>query len=161
VYYVLESQRLEFCILTEMSWDAFRQEACTQLDADATRVQLAYRLYTDGYSKADGLTRLVNENDWNSVMAYVGKEFEYSNDVELEILDVNNTVSSFLTLWRSTIFTLQHSARRVMQGVIYTHRTPTSELRTSVCYRLLHLISKHMLSFIQASCPTYRGAMRG
>ena len=117
VYYVLESQRLEFCILTEMSWDAFHQEACTQLDANATRVQFAYRLYTNGYSKADGLTCLVNENDWRDVMAYVGKEFEHSNDVELEILDVNNTVSSFLTLRRSTMFTLQHSAGRVMQRV--------------------------------------------
>lgn len=70
---------------------------CTRLGVHATRAQLAYRLYTDGYSEADGLTRLLNETTWHKAMVDVGEQFAYSNDVELEILDVNNAVSSILT----------------------------------------------------------------
>jgi hypothetical protein len=97
VYHVFESQRLQFCILTDISWNAFHCLVCTRLGVDATRAQLAYRLYTDGYSEADSLTRLVNKKDWRKATIDVGKEFAHSNDVEVEILDVNNAVKSILT----------------------------------------------------------------
>ena len=68
---------------------------CTHLGVDATRAKLAYRLYTDGY--ADGLTCLANKNDWRKATIDVGKEFAHSNDIEVEILDVNNAVKPILT----------------------------------------------------------------
>ena len=64
---------------------------------DVTCARLAYRLYVDGYSDAVGLRVLLDEHGWHEVVDKIGEGFLYSDDVELEILDVNHAVSSVLT----------------------------------------------------------------
>jgi hypothetical protein len=70
---------------------------CICLGVDAKCAWLTYRLYTDGYSRVDGLMCLVNKRDRCKAIIDVGREFALSNDVELEILDVNNAVKFILT----------------------------------------------------------------
>jgi hypothetical protein len=111
VHYVFESQRWEFCIMTDMKWKTFQKVVCRRLHLDATHAQLAYRLYVDGISEADALTGLVNEKGWHRLIDEIGEEFTYSNDVELEILDVNNAVSSTVALLLETTLILQYMQR--------------------------------------------------
>jgi len=80
--------------MTDMMWKTFQQVAHRCPGLDATRTQLTCRLYMDGYSEADALTGLVNENSWHKVMDNIGEEFTYGKDVELEIMDVNHAISS-------------------------------------------------------------------
>jgi hypothetical protein len=83
--------------MTDMTWGAFQKMTCARLDVDATHARLAYRLYVDGSSDASGLRVLLDEHSWHEVVNKIGEGYLYSDDLELEILDVNNAVSSTLT----------------------------------------------------------------
>lgn len=96
--------------MTNMTWKTFRQVAYRRLGLDTAHARLAYRLYVDGYSEPGALTGLVNENGWHKLIDDIGEEFTYSNDVELEILDVNNAVSSTVILLQE-ILQLQYTQR--------------------------------------------------
>jgi len=85
--------------MTDMMWKTFQQ-----VGLDATCAWLAYRLYVDGYSEADALTGLVNENGWHKVMDDIREEFTHGDDVELEIMDVNHAVSSAAILLQGAAY---------------------------------------------------------
>jgi hypothetical protein len=82
--------------MTDMTWAAFHKMTCTRLGVIATHARLAYRLYVDGYSDEVSLTVLLDGHGWHEVVIKIAEGFQYSNDVELEVLDVNYAVSSIL-----------------------------------------------------------------
>jgi hypothetical protein len=68
--------------MTDMTWGAFQKMTCARLDVS---------------SDASGLRVLLDEHSWHEVVNKIGEGYLYSDDLELEILDVNNAVSSTLT----------------------------------------------------------------
>ena len=92
IYHIIDSERYVNCILSEMIWEDFRDMMHRHLDVDAGQAQLGCRVYVDGYANTS-IRLLAGSDDWVEVMDQVGREFAVSNDVELEVLEVNGAVS--------------------------------------------------------------------
>jgi hypothetical protein len=107
VYSVLESKadRVEFGIMSDISWWSFREMVCKHMGVEPTRAKLAYRLYVEGHAEVDP-KGMIDATDLDQVMKEVGRRFEHCNDVEIELMNINNSVSFKLILQERSLLTI-------------------------------------------------------
>jgi hypothetical protein len=107
VYSVLESKadRVEFGIMSDISWWSFREMVCKHMGVEPTRAKLAYRLYVEGHAEVDP-KGMIDATDLDQVMKEVGRRFEHCNDVEIELMNINNSVSFKSILQERSLLTI-------------------------------------------------------
>jgi hypothetical protein len=93
ITYNLCSQKQEFGVMSDIPWVNFWKVICQHMIIDPEDAHFVYQIYVDGYP--EGLvSHLRNKEDWRKAMQAAGGVFDLSNDVELEVLDMNSKASS-------------------------------------------------------------------